>query len=117
VQPRSDGEVRPVSADPAEAPDIRMNHYADPHDMKVMFAVMRRALDVVAAWPAHREIGPLLVPPALATMHGYVAGEPPKDACSRTSPGITRCCTNGETPSAMPGAGGSGRGQYWMSRA
>ena len=63
VQPRSEGEVRLASADPADAPDIRMNYYSDPHDMKVMLAVIRRALDVVAHWPPHRQIGPLLVPP------------------------------------------------------
>ena len=79
VQPHSEGEIQLVSADPAEAPDIRMNYYADPHDMKVMIAVIRRVLDVVAAWPTHREIGPLLISPALATKHGHVVGEPPSD--------------------------------------
>jgi choline dehydrogenase-like flavoprotein len=56
-----------------------MNYYADPHDMKVMVEVIRRALDVVAHWPDHREIGPLLVPPALAAKHGHVAGDTPSD--------------------------------------
>jgi len=80
VKPHSEGEIRLASADPAEAPDIRMNYYSDPHDMKVMIAVIRRALDVVAAWPAHRTIGPLAIAPALAAKHGHVAGEPPSDA-------------------------------------
>jgi choline dehydrogenase len=80
VQPHSEGEVRLASPDPADAPDIRMNYYSDPHDMKVMLAVIRRALDVVAHWPPHRQIGPLLVPPALATKHGYVQDEAPSDA-------------------------------------
>lgn len=80
VQPRSEGEVRLASPDPADAPDIRMNYYSDPHDMKVMLAVIRRALDVVAHWPPHRQIGPLLVPLALATKHGYVQDEAPSDA-------------------------------------
>ena len=80
VQPHSEGEVRLASPDPADAPDIRMNYYSDPHDMKVMLAVIRRALDVVAHWPPHRQIGPLLVPPALATRHGYVQDEAPSDA-------------------------------------
>ena len=80
VQPRSEGEVRLASPDPADAPDIRMNYYSDAHDMKVMLAVIRRALDVVAHWPPHRQIGPLLVPPALATKHGYVQDEAPSDA-------------------------------------
>lgn len=43
-------------------------------------AVIRRTLDVVANWPSHREIGPLLVPPFLATKHGHVAGTDPTDA-------------------------------------
>jgi choline dehydrogenase len=80
VQPHSEGEVRLASPDPADAPDIRMNYYSDPHDMKVMLAVIRRALDVVAHWPSHRKIGPLLVPPALAAKHGYVQDEAPSDA-------------------------------------
>lgn len=80
VQPHSEGEVRLASPDPADAPDIRMNYYSDPHDMKVMLAVIRRALDVVAHWPPHRQIGPLLVPPALATKHGYVQDQAPSDA-------------------------------------
>ena len=42
-----------------------MNYFDDPHDMRVMIATLRKALDVVANWPGHREIGPLLVPPAL----------------------------------------------------
>jgi choline dehydrogenase-like flavoprotein len=80
VQPHSEGEVRLASPDPADAPDIRMNYYSDPHDMKVMLAVIRRALDVVAHWPSHRQIGPLLVPPALAARHGYIEDEAPSDA-------------------------------------
>ncbi len=80
VLPHSEGEIRLVTADPSDAPDIRMYYYSDPHDMKVMIAVIRRALDVVAHWPSHREIGPWLVPPALAAKHGYGVGEPPSDA-------------------------------------
>jgi choline dehydrogenase-like flavoprotein len=79
VQPHSEGEIVLASADPLDAPDIRMNYYADPHDMKVMVEVIRRALDVVAHWPDHREIGPLLVPPALAAKHGHAAGDTPSD--------------------------------------
>ena len=48
-----------------------MNYYGDPHDMKVMIAVIREALDVVANWPSRRRIGPLHVPPALAEKHGH----------------------------------------------
>jgi choline dehydrogenase len=80
VQPHSEGEIVLASADPADHPDIRMNYFADPHDMKVMVAVIRRVLDVVANWPSPREIGPLMVPPFLAAKHGHVAGETPSDA-------------------------------------
>jgi choline dehydrogenase-like flavoprotein len=79
VQPHSEGEIVLASAEPADQPDIRMNYYGDPYDMEVMIAVLRRALDVVAHWPAERELGPLLVPPALAARHGYVAGDTPSD--------------------------------------
>src|SRR5215510_5648706 len=80
VQPRSEGEIVLESADPAAHPAIRMNYFGDPHDMKVMLAVIRRCLDVVAHWPAHRTIGPLLIPPFLAEKHGHVEGNAPSDA-------------------------------------
>jgi choline dehydrogenase-like flavoprotein len=79
VQPHSEGEILLASADPLDKPDIRMNYYADPHDMRVMVAVLRRALDVAAKWPQHRKIGPLLVPPVLAAKHGYITGDTPSD--------------------------------------
>ncbi len=56
-----------------------MNYFDDPHDMRVMIATLRKALDVVANWPGHREIGPLLVPPALAAKHAYESGQTPSD--------------------------------------
>ena len=80
VQPHSEGEIVLAGADPLAPPDIRMNYFGDPHDLQVMIAVIRRTLDVVASWPAHREIGPLLVPPFLAAKHGHVAGAEPTDA-------------------------------------
>ena len=80
VQPHSEGEIVLASANPADHPDIRMNYFADPHDMKVMIAVMRRVLDVVAHWPSHRTIGPLLVPPFLARRHAHAEGAVPSDA-------------------------------------
>jgi choline dehydrogenase-like flavoprotein len=80
VQPRSEGEIVLESADPAAHPAIRMNYFDDPHDIKVMVAIMRRVLDVVAHWPAHRTIGPLLIPPFLARKHGHVEGSVPSDA-------------------------------------
>jgi choline dehydrogenase len=79
VQPHSEGEIVLAGADPLDHPDIRMNYYGDPYDMDVMVAVLRRALEVVANWPGHRDIGPLLVPPALADKHGHVTGDRPSD--------------------------------------
>jgi len=80
VLPHSEGEIVLESADPAAHPAIRMNYYADPHDIKVMVAVLRRALDIVAHWPAHRKIGPLMIPPALTRKHEYRDGDVPSDA-------------------------------------
>ncbi len=79
VQPHSEGEVRLASADVADAPRIDLNYLDDPHDVDVMVAVMRRALEVVEHWPGDG-IGPLLVPPALAAAHGHSAGDVPTDA-------------------------------------
>ena len=79
VQPHSEGEVCLVSSDAADAPRIDLNYLADPHDVTVMVAVMRRALEIVDHWPGEG-IGPLLVPPALAAAHGHSAGDTPTDA-------------------------------------
>ena len=57
-----------------------MNYFTDPHDLKVMVAVMRKCLEIVENWPGDVKPGPLNVPPELAERHGYVAGEPPSDA-------------------------------------
>lgn len=80
VLPHSEGEIVLTSADPAAPPDIRMNYFADSHDLKVMVAVMRRALTIAAAWPGPRPLGPWLVPPELARAHGYTDGDEPSDA-------------------------------------
>lgn len=80
VQPHSEGEIVLESADPADHPAIRMNYFGDPHDMKVMVAAIRRVLEIVAYWPAHRQIGPLLIPPFLALKHGHLEGAIPSDA-------------------------------------
>jgi choline dehydrogenase-like flavoprotein len=80
VQPHSEGEIVLSSANPTDHPVIRMNYFGDPHDMKVMVAVLRRALDIVAHWPAGHKVGPLLVPPFLADTHGHVEGAVPSDA-------------------------------------
>lgn len=78
VQPRSEGEVALRSADPAEHPEIRYNYFADAADLPTMVAVLRKALELAAAWPV--PLGPLQVPPALAARHGHADGEAPSDA-------------------------------------
>jgi choline dehydrogenase-like flavoprotein len=80
VLPHSEGEIVLESADPSVAPAIYMNYFADPYDLKVMVAVMRRAIDIVDNWPGLQKPGPVNVPPELAKKHGYKPGEPPSDA-------------------------------------
>lgn len=80
VLPHSEGEIVLTSADPTVHPSIRLNYYDDPHDMKVMQAVVRRALDIAAHWPGNRKIGPVMIPPFLAEKHGHVTGAEPSDA-------------------------------------
>ena len=80
VLPHSEGEIVLESADPTVHPAIRMNYYADPHDMKVMVAAVRRALDIAEHWPGNRKVGPVLIPPFLAEKHDYVPGAEPSDA-------------------------------------
>lgn len=79
VQPHSEGEVCLVSADVADAPRISLNYLTDPHDVAVMIAVIRRAMEVVDHWPGDG-VGPLMVPPALAAAHGHISGDAPSDA-------------------------------------
>ena len=83
VKPHSRGEIVLASADPAEAPDIRMNYYGDSHDLDVMVSVVRKALDVVAHWPDSGALGPMYVPPALAAAHGHEPGDTPTDELIR----------------------------------
>lgn len=80
AQPHSEGEIVLQSADPMAPPQILMNYFSDPHDLKVMVTVMRRALNIAANWPGPDKLGPLEVPPQLAKQHGYTSGEPPSDA-------------------------------------
>jgi choline dehydrogenase len=80
VQPHSEGEIVLNSTNSADHPAIRANYFTDPHDIKVMIAVIRRALDIVGHWPTHRKIGPLLVPPFLGQKHAHVMGARPSDA-------------------------------------
>jgi choline dehydrogenase len=78
--PRSEGEVVIVSADPETPPEIRFNYFSDPHDLKVMVAIMRRVLSIADHWPGPNRLGPWLIPPKLAALHGWRPGEPPSDA-------------------------------------
>ena len=57
-----------------------MNYFTDPHDLKVMVAVMRKGLEIADNWPGDIKPGPVNVPRDLAAKHGYVAGEEPSDA-------------------------------------
>ena len=85
VLPHSEGEIVLESADPAVHPTIRMNYFGDENDLKVMVAVLRRALDVVAHWPSDSGIGPLMVRPALAEKHDYQEGANQATRYSRNS--------------------------------
>jgi choline dehydrogenase-like flavoprotein len=80
IQPHSEGEVVLESADPTAHPDIRMNYLSDPHDLKVLLSILRRALDVAKHWPNQGQLGPMFVPPKLAEKHGYRDGAEPSDA-------------------------------------
>ncbi|HEY2177979.1 MAG TPA: GMC family oxidoreductase N-terminal domain-containing protein [Caulobacteraceae bacterium] len=80
VLPHSEGEIVIESPDPAVPPTIRMNYFADPHDLKVMTAVMRRVLEIMEAWPGPNKPSSLVVPPELARKHGHKSGERPSDA-------------------------------------
>jgi choline dehydrogenase-like flavoprotein len=80
VLPRSRGEIVLDSTNPAAPPAIHMNYYNDPHDLKVMVAAIRRAMDIAAHWPGNRKPGPIMIPPFLAAKHGYREGDEPSDA-------------------------------------
>lgn len=79
VLPHSEGEIVLESADPMAPPSILMNYFGDPHDLKVMVAVMRKALAVAENWPGPTK-PQLQVAPELARKHGYKPGEAPSDA-------------------------------------
>ena len=69
---------------------------------------MRRALDVVANWPAHRELGPLLVPPRSPRSTGTPPATRRATRCSRTSP----CTTPGPSTTRRAPAGSA----TWSTR-
>ena len=79
VQPHSEGSVALASADPAAHPRIAFQYFDDPHDVKVMVAVMRKALEIAADWPGG-SLGEPVIPPHLARAHGHGAGSEPSDA-------------------------------------
>ena len=79
VQPHSEGSVTLASADPAVPPRIELNYFDDPHDVTVMVAVMRKALEIAKAWPGGG-LGEPVIPPHLAQAHGHHAGAEPGDA-------------------------------------
>lgn len=79
VLPHSEGEIVLESADPMQPPSILMNYFGDPYDLKVMVAVIRKALAIADNWPGPNK--PVWqVPPELAKKHGYKPGETPSDA-------------------------------------
>ena len=79
VLPHSEGEIVLESADPMQPPSISMNYFGDPYDLKVMVAVIRKALAIADNWPGPNK--PIWqVPPELAKKHGYKPGETPSDA-------------------------------------
>lgn len=78
--PRSAGEIVLQSSDLIVPPAINMNYYADPLDLKVMVAAMRRSLDIMAHWPGAERPGAWIAPPDLARKHGHIVGQAPSDA-------------------------------------
>ncbi len=79
VQPHSEGTVTLAGADPSLPPRIDLNYLADEHDVRVIVAVMRKALELARAWPGGG-LGDPVLPPALARAHGHEAGAEPSDA-------------------------------------
>lgn len=57
LQPKSAGTVRLASADPLEPPLIDPNYFAEPDDVRVAVAGMRRALEVLSTAPLAEVIG------------------------------------------------------------
>jgi choline dehydrogenase-like flavoprotein len=80
--PRSEGELVIASPDPAVQPVIKLNYFENPHDLKVMVAVMRKALEIAKNWQG---LGEWFVAPELAKLHGYKPGDVPSDALLENS--------------------------------
>lgn len=77
--PHSEGEIILESSNPSVPPKIDFNYFSDPHDLKVMVALMRKSLEIAKNWPGGG-LGEWMVAPMLAKKHGYVSGEDPSDA-------------------------------------
>jgi choline dehydrogenase len=75
--PHSEGEIVIRSPDPLVHPEIKLNYFGDPHDLKVIVAVMRKVLSITEKWEG---LGDWIVPPRLAKLHGYEPGTVPSDA-------------------------------------
>lgn len=75
--PRSEGELTITSPDAAVHPAINLNYFGDPHDLKVLVAIMRKAFEIAENWEG---LGDWRAPPQLAKLHGYTPGEQPSDA-------------------------------------
>jgi choline dehydrogenase len=75
--PRSEGELTITSPDPAVQPTIGLNYFDDPHDLKVMVAIMRKVLEIAQNWEG---VGDWRVAPRLAALHGHKPGAEPSDA-------------------------------------
>jgi choline dehydrogenase len=78
--PRSEGEINIKSADPTVPPEINLNYFSDPHDLRVIVAIMRRAFSIAENWPGDKKLGSWLIPPMLAEKHTHTEGEQPSDA-------------------------------------
>ena len=62
LRPRSRGEIRLASADPAAAPRIDPRYLADPADLAPLLAGMRRARDIYAQAPLRGYLGAEVFP-------------------------------------------------------
>ena len=90
VQPHSEGEVRLASADPDEPPVISLNYFDDPHDAKVMVAVMRRALEHRGQLAGARGWGRCWCRRSWPSRTATRPGTCRATSCWRTWPGTTR---------------------------
>ncbi|WP_369025320.1 GMC family oxidoreductase [Qipengyuania sp. RANM35] len=76
--PHGEGELVISSADPSVQPEINLNYFDDPHDLKIMVAIQRKVFEIAANWPGG--LGGWMAPPKLAKMHDYRDGDVPSDA-------------------------------------